>query len=69
MKQFSAPGSKIACIPLENLEGVKRGAEAGGVKEQPGTRDGGEGQREKIQKGLTGNKRFEDGWGRSAALA
>ena len=34
--------------------------EAGGVEGQPGARDDGEGQREKIQSGPTGNKKFKD---------
>ena len=41
MKQFSAPGSKTTCIPLENFENVRGREEAGGVEVQPGARGGG----------------------------
>ena len=35
MKQFSAPGSETASIPLKNPEGVRGEGEAGGIEEQP----------------------------------
>ena len=60
MKQFSAPGLKISSIPSENPERFKGKEKAGGEEGQPGARDGGEGEREKILNGPTGDKRFED---------
>ena len=36
------------------------GEEAGGTEGQPGARNGGEGQREKIQNGPTKDEKFED---------
>ena len=36
------------------------GEEAGGVEGRPVARDGGGGQREKLQNGQMGDKRFED---------
>ena len=47
-KQFSAPGSETTSIPLENPERLRGWREeAGGVEEQPGTRDSVEGSEEK----------------------
>ena len=43
MKQFKAPGSETASVPLKNPEGV-RGKEARDVEGQPGARGGGEGE-------------------------
>ena len=37
--------------------------EAGGAEEQPGARDGGEGQKEKIYNGKMGDTKFGDGGG------
>ena len=36
------------------------GEETGGIEGQPGARNGGEGQREKILNGLMGDKMFEN---------
>ena len=43
MKQFSAPGSKTASIPLKNLEGVEGQEEAGSVEGKPEAGGSGEG--------------------------
>ena len=48
VKQFSAHGSKTSSIPLKNPKRVSGGEEAGGAEGQPGAKNGGEGQREKI---------------------
>ena len=56
VKYFSASGSKTSSIPLENPERVRG---RGSVEGQPGARDGGEGQREKIQNEQRGDKKFE----------
>ena len=46
MKQFSASGSKTSSIPLDNPERAR--GKRGGVEGQPGARDGGERQMERI---------------------
>ena len=58
-KKFCAPGSKTSSIPLKKPERV-RGEEAGGVEEQPGARDGGEGEEGEDIKWADGDKRFGD---------
>ena len=61
VKQFSAPGSEIACIALNNSEGVREEK-----KKQEVKRNSREHkavvrvQREKIQSGRKKDKRFED---------
>ena len=45
VKWFSAPGSKISSIPLENPEIFWGGEEAGGTEGHPGGRDSGEGEK------------------------
>ena len=45
---------------MKNPERVREGEEAGGIKGQPGAGTVVRGQREKIQNGLTWDKRFED---------
>ena len=42
MKQFSAPDSKTASIPLKSPERARKGEKAGGIEKQPGARGGGE---------------------------
>ena len=45
---------------MENPERVRGGKEAGGIEGQQGARDSGEEAKEKIQKGPTGHKKFEE---------
>ena len=59
VKQFRAPSSKIACIPLKKAEGVRGGEEAGGVEGQQGVVMRGQ-RSKKIQNGQKGDKRFEE---------
>ena len=56
MKQFSAPGSKTASIPLENPEGVSGERKQGPWKD---IQKQGAMVKEKIQNGQKGDKRFE----------
>ena len=66
VKWFIAPGSKISSISLKNLERMRGREETGGVIGQPGARESGGRQREKIKNEKKG---FEDEGGESAALA
>ena len=60
MLQFSAPGSEIPSIPLENHEGVKEGKRKQEVKRNSQEHKAVmRVQREKIQSGRKKDKRFE----------
>ena len=60
MKQFDAAGSKTASIPLKNPEEIrgerKQKAQKNSQKQGMAVRE----QREKIENGQKGDKRFED---------
>ena len=69
VKWFSAPGSKPSSISLKNPERVRgeRRQEAQKDRQDQGTVV--RGQREKIQNGLTGDKRFKDEVGRECSIS
>ena len=69
VKQFSAPGSKTASISLKNPEGVKEGAESGGVEGQPGARGGCKGAEREDTKWAEGKRGLKTRVGRKCSIS